>query len=116
MPVDPLVASQAGDDCRPVADRDSLPQMAAYTSASWHATIDNSVHATDDSRPMLRPDTGHQAAAPLLESTAATTARRDWEETVEQRLLQSHQLLQEMQLITYWPGRHRLHKGEGAHN
>ena len=85
---DPLMASQAGDDRRPVADRDSLPQIAAYTSASWHAT--------DDSRPTLRPDTGHQASAPLLESAAATTARRDWGETVEQRLLQSHQLLQDM--------------------
>ena len=85
---DPLMASQAVDDRRPVADRDSLPQMAAYTSASWHAS--------DDSRPALHPDMDHQVSAPLLESAAATTARRDWEETVEQRLLQSHQLLQEM--------------------
>ena len=82
------MASQAVDDRRPVADRDSLPQMAAYTSASWHAS--------DDSRPALHPDMDHQVSAPLLESAAATTARRDWEETVEQRLLQSHQLLQEM--------------------
>ena len=84
---DPLMTSQAVDDRRPVADRD-LPQMAAYTSASWHVS--------DDSRSTSHPHTGHQAAAPLLESAAATTARRDWEETVEQRLLQSHQLLQEM--------------------